>query len=116
MITYNHEQYIERAIQGILQQVTDFEIELVIGEDYSEDGTREICATYAHDYPEIVKLLPKSERKGMSKNFLDTINMCKSKYIAFCEGDDYWIDPNKLQMQVDFLEKNPSFALSSTRY
>jgi glycosyltransferase involved in cell wall biosynthesis len=116
MITYNHEQYIERAIQGVLQQVADFEIELIISEDSSDDGTRYICSKYAHDYPEKVRLLPKAERKGMSKNFLDTIEACKSKYIAFCEGDDYWTDPNKLQMQVDFLQKNPSFALSSTRY
>jgi glycosyltransferase involved in cell wall biosynthesis len=116
MITYNHASYVEKAIKGILLQEVNFRYELVIGEDNSTDETREICEQYERDYPEIIRLLPKEPRKGMSKNFLETIQKCEGKYIAFCEGDDYWTDPNKLQLQVDFLENNPTFVLSSTRY
>jgi glycosyltransferase involved in cell wall biosynthesis len=116
MITHNHELYIEKAINGVLIQNVNFKIELVIGEDDSSDNTRLICERYASSYPEMIRLLPKEQRLGMSKNFLQTIQCCKGKYITFCEGDDYWIDPFKLQMQVDFLDKNSSFVVSSTRY
>jgi glycosyltransferase involved in cell wall biosynthesis len=116
MITHNHESYIEKAINGVLLQKLNFKMELVIGEDDSSDLTRSICERYALLHPEVIRLLPKDSRRGMSANFLETIISCKGKYIAFCEGDDYWTDPFKLQMQVDFLEQNPSFAVSSTRY
>jgi glycosyltransferase involved in cell wall biosynthesis len=116
MITYNHESFIERAIQGVLQQKTNLTFEIVIGEDHSIDNTRDICEKYVRIYPNLIRLLPSSAPKGMSLNFLDTIKQCKGKYIAFCEGDDYWTDQNKLQMQVDFLERNQDYVLSCTYY
>lgn len=111
MITYNHEKYIRQAIEGVLTQKTDFPIELVIGEDCSRDATREICLEYQRKYPSQIRLLLPEHNLGMHNNFLNTLNACTGKYIAFCEGDDYWIDPLKLQKQVDFMEINEGFVM-----
>jgi len=88
-------------------QKTDFPIELVIGEDCSTDHTREICIQNQRKHPEIIRLLLNEKNMGMMTNFIQTLKACKGKYIALCEGDDYWTDPLKLQKQVDFLEANP---------
>lgn len=109
MITYNHETYIAQAIEGVLMQKCDFLIELIIGEDCSTDKTRQICKEYALKYSEI-NLLPSETNIGLMPNFIRTLQACTGKYIALCEGDDYWTDPLKLQKQVDFLEGNPEFA------
>lgn len=106
MITYNHEAFIAQAIEGVLMQITNFRFELIIGEDFSTDKTREICIEYQKKYPELIKLLPSDKNLGMQENGLRTIKACTGKYIALCEGDDYWTDPYKLQKQVDFLEAN----------
>jgi glycosyltransferase involved in cell wall biosynthesis len=111
MITYNHERYIAEAIEGVLKQETNFPIELVIGEDCSTDNTRKICAEYAKKYPGIIRLLEREKNLGMIPNFADTLKHCKGKYVALCEGDDYWTDSHKLQIQVDFMEANPDFAI-----
>ncbi len=105
MITYNHENFISDAIEGVLKQKTNFPIELIIGEDCSTDNTRNIIIDYANNYPEIIKLLLPEKNLGMSRNFLDTMQAASGKYIAICEGDDFWTDPLKLQKQVDILEK-----------
>ncbi len=110
MITYNHEGYIRESIEGILSQVTDFFVQLVIGEDNSTDCTKEICMEYAAKFPEKVKVITSASNIGMSKNFLRTYKACEGKYIAFCEGDDYWTDQYKLQKQVDFLEANSMYS------
>lgn len=115
MITYNHENYIREAIEGVLKQKTDFPIELIIGEDCSTDGTRKIVVEYAKKYPNIILSLLSETNLGMMRNFLDTMKAAKGKYIALCEGDDFWIDPYKLQKQVDFLEENQDFGLCYTR-
>lgn len=116
MITYNHENFIREAIESILMQKTDFAIELIIGEDCSTDNTREIVVEYANKYPKIVKVqLPKKNR-GMHNNFTAISVAAIGKYIALCEGDDYWTDPYKLQKQVDFLEVNPDYGLVYTNY
>jgi glycosyltransferase involved in cell wall biosynthesis len=111
MITYNHEAFISQAIEGILMQKANFPIELIIGEDCSNDRTREICLEYQQEYPEIIRILPREKNFGMTPNFVDTLKNCRGKYIALCEGDDYWTDKSKLQKQVDFLEANPDFAI-----
>lgn len=116
MITYNHEKYIAQAIEGVIMQKTDFDFELVIGEDCSTDNTRKICKKYADAYPEIIKLLPEKRNLGMIPNFNRTLNKCTGHYIAICEGDDYWIDPNKLQKQYDFLKNNPEVKICCTNY
>ena len=111
MITYNHEPYIAQAIEGVLIQKTDFPIELVIGEDCSTDRTRKIVLDYQKKYPEMIRVITAKENVGMQKNGLRTSKACRGKYIAFCEGDDYWTDPNKLQKQVDFLESHPECVI-----
>lgn len=109
MITYNHAPFLAEAINSILSQKTDFEYCLVIGEDCSPDATRKICEEYAAKYPKKINLLPSTTNLGMTKNFIRTLKACDGKYIAFCEGDDFWTDVNKLQIQVDLLEANPDY-------
>ncbi len=116
MLTYNHAQYIEQAIKGILQQSIDFPFELVIGEDCSTDGTREIVFEYQKKYPNIIRVITSDNNIGMMNNSTRTLQACRGKYIAFCEGDDYWIDPLKLQKQVDFLEANVEYGLCCTDF
>ena len=91
-------------------QQTDFDFEVVIGEDCSTDNTRKICEKYANRYPS-VKLLESKKNLGLVKNWKRVLTHCTGEYIAMCEGDDYWTDPLKLQRQVDFLDKNPDFTL-----
>lgn len=111
MITYNQEEYIAQAIEGVLMQKTNFPIELIIGEDCSTDQTRAICLEYQQKYPHIIRLLNREHNLGMIQNFALTLRACRGKYIALCEGDDYWIDCYKLQKQVDFLESNENYVL-----
>lgn len=115
MITYNHEKFIAEAIEGVLMQKTDFPIELIIGEDNSTDRTREICLEYQAKHPEIIKVFRRRENLGMQRNFMETVQSCEGKYVALCEGDDYWTDPSKLRRQIDFLENNPEFAICHHR-
>lgn len=116
MITYNQEDYISEAIEGVLMQKTTFPVQLVIGEDFSTDATRSICAEYQKKYPDSIRLLNNASNLGMIGNLKETILSCTGNYIAFCEGDDYWTDPYKLQKQVDFLEANSEFAFCCHRY
>jgi len=113
MITYNHEPFIRQCIDGVLMQKTNFPFFLVIGEDYSTDNTRGVCEDYFHLYPQQIKLLPSDRNLGIIPNFIRTIEACDSKYIAFCEGDDYWTDPLKLQKQVDFFGRESGFWVGS---
>lgn len=115
MITYNHEPYIRQAIEGVMMQKTDFEFELVIGEDCSQDKTREICFEYQKKYPDKIRVL--WWHKNVSKlggNERRVTAHCRGEFIAFCEGDDYWIDPLKLQRQVDVMRKEPKIGLCLT--
>lgn len=105
MITYNNEPYIAQAIQGVLQQETDFPFELVIGEDCSIDGTRDIVFEYQKKHADIISIITSDKNVGVIKNHKRVAKGCRGKYIAFCEGDDYWHHPKKLQKQVDLLEK-----------
>ncbi|SHI59369.1 glycosyltransferase [Algibacter luteus] len=117
MLTYNQEQYIAQAIDSVLMQKTNFNFQLVIGEDCSTDTTRNICETYADSHPEKVKLLPALDKNiGLINNYIRTLKACDGKYIAICDGDDYWIDDLKLQKQVDFLESNSDCAIVGTNF
>ncbi len=119
IVTYNHEPYIARAIEGALMQQTDFPYEIVIGEDDSSDNTRAIVNSYGERYPDKIRLLLNdrsnviyiSGRPTGRWNFVNTLKHAQGKYIALCEGDDYWTDPTKLQKQVDFLENHPECAI-----
>ena len=113
IITYNHGDYIEQAIEGALMQKTNFSYEIIIADDCSTDGTKEIAISYKEKYPDLITLILQEENIGAAKNWMQLINKPSSKYIAYCEGDDYWTDPNKLQMQVDFLENNLEYVATS---
>jgi glycosyltransferase involved in cell wall biosynthesis len=109
MIAYNHEQFVEQAIDSILAQQVDFDIELVIGEDKSPDGTRAVCERLASRDPR-VRLLPSNQNHGVMANFRRTLAACEGEYIAVCEGDDYWTDEKKLAKQVALLDARPDLA------
>lgn len=116
MVTYNHEPYIAQALEGVLQQKTSFPFELVIGEDCSTDGTREIVFDYQKKYPDIIRVITSDKNVGACKNSLRTEKACRGKYIAYCEGDDYWHHPQKLQKQVDYLENHPECGLVCSEF
>ncbi len=107
---YNHEKYIAQCIEGILMQKTDFPFEVVIGEDCSPDRTREIVLAYQKKYPDQIKVVLSEQNLGGARNLLRIQQACRGKYHAMCEGDDYWIDPLKLQKQADFLETHPDIS------
>jgi glycosyltransferase involved in cell wall biosynthesis len=111
MVTYNHEKFVAQAIESVVTQRVNFDFKLVIGEDCSPDGTRAICEQYAMQYPDRITLLPSDRNHGPQGNTIRVLYACTGKYIAFCEGDDYWIDADKLQKQVDFLEANQDFSI-----
>lgn len=115
VITYNHEAYIAECIENILSQ-KKCKFEIIIGEDQSTDKTLEICRYYQKKFPKIVKLLPSNKKYGMMNNFFRVLSESSGKYIALCEGDDYWTDPLKLHKQVTLLEKHPECSMSFHAY
>jgi glycosyltransferase involved in cell wall biosynthesis len=120
MITYDHGLYISEAIESVLIQNVDFSYEICIGEDGSNDGTRQTCIDYAKRYPEKIRLFLRSQANPERKEFkapymynaAKTFDACRGKYIAMLEGDDYWINPRKLRTQVRQLEENTTMAAS----
>ena len=114
MTTYNHEKYISQAIESVLCQRTTFSFEVVIGEDCSTDNTLAICRQYEAQHPDIVRVVASEHNIGMHRNYRRTIEACRGKYIAMCDGDDWFSDENKLQMQVEMIEKS-SADMCSTR-
>ena len=114
MTTYNHEKFISQAIESVLCQRTTFGVEVVIGEDCSTDNTLAICRQYEAQYPDIVRIIASEHNIGMHANYRRTIEACRGKYIAMCDGDDWFTDENKLQIQVEQLE-NSGAAMCYTR-
>lgn len=115
--TYNHEPYIRQCLDGFLMQQCDFEYEILVHDDASTDGTQKIIKEYQGKYPEIIKPIFQTENqysKGI-RGLIARFNLprARGKYIALCEGDDYWIDPLKLKKQVETLEKNPNIDICS---
>ncbi len=117
--TYNHGKYIAQAIESVLMQKTNFDFEIIIGEDDSEDDTRAIVKEYKKKYPDRIKLFLNDRenviyidgRPTGRWNFINNLNHATGEYIALLDGDDYWTDPHKLQKQVDFLDSNPDFVI-----
>jgi len=120
VLAYQHSPYIEKCIQSMMEQKTNFVYEIIIGEDESTDGTRQICIEYAEKYPNKIRLFLRNRKDVLyingnptgRFNFIENLKAVRGKYIALCDGDDYWIDPYKLQKQVDFLENNPSYVMT----
>jgi glycosyltransferase involved in cell wall biosynthesis len=123
IVTYNQADYIRETLEGALNQETDFPYEILIGEDDSKDGTREICLEYAQKYPEVIRLFLRNEsdkiyidgRKTGRYNSIETSNACRGRYVALLEGDDYWMDRRKLQMQRDHLVADENCKMCATR-
>lgn len=110
-ITYNQEKFISQAIESFLSQKTNFDFEIIVSDDASTDNTKEILKSYSKKYPLLVKLVTRSKNVGMMQNLVETLKRCTGEYIAFCEGDDYWTDENKLQKQADFLDANQDYSI-----
>jgi glycosyltransferase involved in cell wall biosynthesis len=117
MTTYNHEPYIKRAIEGVLMQETNFDVELILANDASPDNTDQIVRQLLENHPKRhwVKYTRHAENKGMKGNNIWAREQTRGKYLAYCEGDDYWIEPLKLQRQVDFMEANPNIVICGTK-
>ena len=116
-LAYNQEKYIRQCLDGFVMQETNFRFEAIVHDDASIDGTADIIREYSEKYPKIFKPIYETENQ-YSKGTLQSImnNNTHGKYIAICEGDDYWTDPLKLQKQVDFLEAHPDYGLVYTAY
>lgn len=114
VICYKHAKYIRKCLDGILMQKVNFKYEIVVGEDCSEDGTKEILLEYKEKYPDIFVLLLNEENLGPTRNNLNVRRHCRGKYLSGCEGDDFWIDEYKLQKQVDFLDSHPEYSAVAT--
>lgn len=116
-LTYNHEPYIRQCLEGFVTQKTKFRFVAIVHDDASTDITAKIVREYADKYPDIIKPIFETENQyskkdgSLDKIINQAINETNCKYIAVCEGDDYWIDPFKLQKQIDFLENNPEYTL-----
>lgn len=113
-LTYNHEPYIRQCLEGFVMQKTNFRFEAIVHDDVSTDGTTRIIREYAEKYPDIIKPIYEIENQyskhdGSLKRVMDA--HIRGKYVALCEGDDYWIDPLKLQKQVDYMESHPKCSL-----
>lgn len=118
---YNHEPFLRQCLDGFVMQKTTFPFEAIVHDDASTDGSAAIIREYAEKYPDIIKPIYETENQyskhdGSIRRIMNAAMHPNSKYIATCEGDDYWIDPNKLQLQVDFLETHPDFSLTVHEY
>ena len=109
--TYNHEPYLAVALDAILAQRCDFGVEIILGEDCSTDGTLAVCREYAEKYPEQIVLIASTENVGWRKNYRRCVEAARGKYIAFCDGDDYFCDADHLAMQLAIMEQNPNVGL-----
>lgn len=119
VITYNQERYIAQCLEGIVSQQTDFAFEAIVIDDCSTDNTPAIIIEYARRYPHIIRpVRPPYNRysRGESKFLLDFLPIAKGKYIAICEGDDFWTHAGKLQRQADFLDSHPGYAAHAHRH
>lgn len=120
VLSYNHEKYLRDCLEGIVMQRTTFPIEAWVHDDASTDKSQEIIKEYQQRYPEIIKPILQTENQYSKKEgsilAMHLYPKCTGKYVALCEGDDYWIDPNKLQKQVDYMESHPDVGLCYTDY
>ena len=113
-LAYNHAPFIQKCLNGFINQTTDFQFEAIVHDDASSDGTAEIIKGYAEEFPDLIKPILEKENQYSKHNGTITRVLSAStrgKYVAFCEGDDYWTDSKKLQKQVDFLEQNPTYVM-----
>ena len=111
MPAYNHERYISQAIESVLAQKTNYPYELLIHDDCSTDSTLTIAQNYATNFYDKIKIFTEEENQGLLKSYKRLIEQSNGKYLAILESDDYWLDENKLQIQIDFLESNSDYGI-----
>ena len=124
VVTYQHVDYVEKAIKSILNQETEYNYEIILGDDDSTDGTREICLDFAKKYPNKIRMflhkrennIKVGESPSVLFQFAYNLFSCRGEYIAILSGDDFWIDKFKLQKQVEYLTENPQFSMVCTNY
>jgi glycosyltransferase involved in cell wall biosynthesis len=116
MLTYNHERYLAESIEGVIRQETSFPVELLIGEDCSIDGTRSIALGYQERFPEMIRVITSESNVGMHKNGARLTKAARGKYIAFCEGDDFWHRSDKLSRQIAVLEADSTVSMVCSDY
>lgn len=112
--TFNHEPYLAAALDAILSQRCDFGVEIIVGEDCSSDNTLAICRNYAEQHPDRIKLIASTENVGWRKNYRRCVEAASGQYVAFCDGDDYWCDEERLAEQVALMEQNRNIGLCYT--
>lgn len=120
VITYNHVAFLPECLDSILEQKVNFKIEILLADDESTDGTREICYKYAKKYPVLIRFFPHKKINNIQNNKLNTgifnaiysLFETRGKYVAYCDGDDYWGDKKKIQKQVNFLQQHPDYILN----
>lgn len=113
IISYNQKKYIKDAIESVINQKTNYKYEIILADDCSPDGTGKICEDYAKKYPKLIKNLKREKNLGATTNSFTACCKAKGKYIAILEGDDYWCNENKLQIQIDFLESHAEYIAVS---
>ncbi len=116
VLTYNQEATIGRTLDSILMQQCHVPIEIVIGEDCSADGTLQVCREYARRFPDTIRIIANNPNKGVVDNYFDCILACRGEYIADCAGDDFWVDPLKLEKEVSIMESRPDVTLVHTNW
>lgn len=113
IVTYNQEQFIRQTLESVFAQQTEYSFEVIVGEDCSSDRTNEICQEFAQKYPNML-LLSRNPNMGIVPNWVDCVNHASGKYFMQLDGDDYWNNPNKIQMQVDYMESHPDCVFCHT--
>ena len=116
MLVYHHGHFLSQAIDGVLQQICNFNFEIIISDDYSPDETLSIALSYQRRFPGKIRVIHGKSNVGMHRNMARGIQFCRGSYIAFCEGDDFWHHPQKLQMQVDLMESSPEMTFCHTDF
>ena len=114
VITYNQEHSLPATLDSLLAQKAEFPFEIVVGEDCSKDGTREVLADYARRFPDIIRPIYNEHNLGILGNYVATLRQCRGRYVSACAGDDYWHDEEKLRLEVDIMEKDPEIGLVYT--
>ena len=111
LLTYRQEKTVARALESLLRQKCPYSWEIVIADDGSPDGTRNICQKYAARYPDLIRLLPYAPNKGIVGNYFDAVEQCRGEYIGDCAGDDEWLDPTRLRRQIEILDADPTLSV-----
>lgn len=116
MITYNHEEFVQQAVHSIVNQQCKFSFELIIGDDLSTDETRSLLLTLQAKYPSLIRLVLHGQNIGMNQNLAKVIELSRGRFLAFCEGDDYWQDPHKLRNHAEHLQAHPDLSMVCSDY